>query len=69
MSPQHPPQGFVDNFIRLLPDSDINDFQKVLEMKVSVIVSFKYVSDIYKVLGINVSFVLSKFSEVDKFTF
>ncbi|BFZ18354.1 hypothetical protein BsWGS_21393 [Bradybaena similaris] len=33
MSPQHPPQGFVDNFIRLLPDSDINDFQKVLEMK------------------------------------
>ncbi|CAL1538897.1 unnamed protein product [Lymnaea stagnalis] len=33
MSPQHPPQGFVDNFIRLLADSDINDFQRVLEMK------------------------------------
>ncbi|XP_059139225.1 vacuolar protein sorting-associated protein 53 homolog [Physella acuta] len=33
MSPQNPPQGFVDNFIRLLADSDINDFQRVLEMK------------------------------------
>ncbi|XP_005102675.1 vacuolar protein sorting-associated protein 53 homolog [Aplysia californica] len=33
MSPQHPPQSFVDNFIRLLTDADINDFQRVLEMK------------------------------------
>lgn len=38
MSPQNPPQGFVDNFIRLLADSDINDFQRVLEMKVSSLV-------------------------------
>ncbi|XP_071094311.1 vacuolar protein sorting-associated protein 53 homolog [Haliotis cracherodii] len=33
MSPHDPPQGFVDNFIRLLTDSDINDFQRVLDMK------------------------------------
>ncbi|KAK3774031.1 hypothetical protein RRG08_030113 [Elysia crispata] len=33
MSPQHPPQAFVDNFIRLLNDSDASDFQRVLEMK------------------------------------
>ncbi|CAC5421456.1 VPS53 [Mytilus coruscus] len=33
MSPHEQPQGFVDNYIRLLSDSDINEFQKVLEMK------------------------------------
>ncbi|XP_041349182.1 vacuolar protein sorting-associated protein 53 homolog [Gigantopelta aegis] len=33
MSPHEPPAGFVDNFIRLLQDSDVNEFQKVLEMK------------------------------------
>ncbi|KAI8749357.1 vacuolar protein sorting-associated protein 53 [Biomphalaria glabrata] len=33
MSPHHPPQEFVDSFIRLLSGSDINDFQKILEMK------------------------------------
>ncbi|KAH9498665.1 Vacuolar protein sorting-associated protein 53 [Bulinus truncatus] len=33
MSPHLPAQEFVDNFIRLLTDSDINDFQRVLEMK------------------------------------
>ncbi|KAK3083798.1 hypothetical protein FSP39_003324, partial [Pinctada imbricata] len=33
MSPNEPPQGFVDSYIRLLSDSDINEFQKVLEMK------------------------------------
>ena len=35
MSPHEPPVGFVDNYIRLLPDSDISEFQKILEMKVS----------------------------------
>ncbi|XP_060068692.1 vacuolar protein sorting-associated protein 53 homolog [Ylistrum balloti] len=33
MSLHEPPQGFVDNYIRLLSDSDINEFQRVLEMK------------------------------------
>ena len=37
MSPHEQPQGFVDNYIRLLSDSDINEFQKVLEMKVRYI--------------------------------
>ena len=36
MSPHEPPAGFVDNFIRLLQDSDVNEFQKVLEMKVCI---------------------------------
>ena len=35
MSPHEPPVGFVDNYIRLLPDSDISEFQKILEMKVN----------------------------------
>ena len=34
MSPHEPNVGFIDNYIRLLPDSDINEFQKTLEMKV-----------------------------------
>lgn len=33
MSPHEPPVGFVDNYIRLLADSDISEFQKILEMK------------------------------------
>lgn len=33
MSPHEPPIGFVDNYIRLLSDSDISEFQKILEMK------------------------------------
>ncbi|XP_076473100.1 vacuolar protein sorting-associated protein 53 homolog [Babylonia areolata] len=33
MSPHDPPQGFVDNFIRLLTDADVTEFQRVLEMK------------------------------------
>ena len=34
MSPHHPPQAFVDNCAKLLPDTDPGDFQKLLEMKV-----------------------------------
>ena len=34
MSPHDPPQAFVDNFIRLLNDADVSEFQRVLEMKV-----------------------------------
>ncbi|XP_064648939.1 vacuolar protein sorting-associated protein 53 homolog isoform X2 [Lineus longissimus] len=33
MSPHDPPQGYVENYIKLLVDRDINEFQKVLEMK------------------------------------
>uniref|UniRef100_A0A8C4R618 Vacuolar protein sorting-associated protein 53 homolog n=1 Tax=Eptatretus burgeri TaxID=7764 RepID=A0A8C4R618_EPTBU len=33
MSPQDPPQGFVDNYIKLLSDSSPDTFQKVLDMK------------------------------------
>eukprot|EP00112_Aurelia_sp_Birch-Aquarium-sp1_P023247 Seg685.3 transcript_id=Seg685.3/GoldUCD/mRNA.D3Y31 product="Vacuolar protein sorting-associated protein 53-like" protein_id=Seg685.3/GoldUCD/D3Y31 len=33
MSPHDPPAGFVDNYIKLLNDSDTANFQKLLEMK------------------------------------
>ncbi|XP_066281087.1 vacuolar protein sorting-associated protein 53 homolog isoform X1 [Branchiostoma lanceolatum] len=33
MSPHDPPAGFVDNYIKLLADSDTGNFQKVLDMK------------------------------------
>lgn len=35
MSPQDPHQGFVDNCLKLLPETDITEFQKILEMKVN----------------------------------
>ena len=35
MSPHSAPQAFVDNYIKLLPETDGTEFQKVLEMKVS----------------------------------
>ena len=35
MSPHDPPQAYVDNYIKLLVDSDIAEFQRVLDMKVS----------------------------------
>ena len=34
MSPHEPPQGFVDNYTKLLAESDSTEFQKVLDMKV-----------------------------------
>ncbi|XP_064460865.1 vacuolar protein sorting-associated protein 53 homolog isoform X2 [Ornithodoros turicata] len=33
MAPHDPPKGFVENYLRLLPDSDPQEFQKVLDMK------------------------------------
>ncbi|KAK2148029.1 hypothetical protein LSH36_520g01045 [Paralvinella palmiformis] len=33
MSPHDPPQAFVDNYIKLLPEADLAEFQKVLDMK------------------------------------
>lgn len=35
MSPHEPVRGFVDNYMKLLPETDASDFQKVLEMKAS----------------------------------
>ena len=35
MSPHDPAVGFVDNYIKLLADTDTSNFQKVLDMKVS----------------------------------
>ena len=34
MSPHDPYQGFVDNCLKLLPEVDVTEFQKVIEMKV-----------------------------------
>ena len=34
MSPHETGRGFVDNYGKLLPDSDIIEFQKILDMKV-----------------------------------
>ncbi|ELU07898.1 hypothetical protein CAPTEDRAFT_132286, partial [Capitella teleta] len=33
MSPHEPPQVFVDNYIKLLTESDLHEFQRILEMK------------------------------------
>jgi len=35
MSPHEPVHAFIDNYVKLLPESDLTEFQKVLEMKVS----------------------------------
>jgi len=35
MSPHDPAVGFVDNYIKLLADTDTSNFQKLLDMKVS----------------------------------
>lgn len=34
MSPQDPAEAFVDNYIKLIADTDTSNFQKLLEMKV-----------------------------------
>ena len=34
MSPHDPAVGFVDNYIKLLADTDTSNFQKLLDMKV-----------------------------------
>ena len=36
MSPHEPVHAFIDNYVKLLPESDLTEFQKVLEMKVAV---------------------------------
>ena len=36
MSPHDPAVGFVDNYIKLLADTDTSNFQKLLDMKVCV---------------------------------
>lgn len=37
MSPHDPAVGFVDNYIKLLADTDTSNFQKLLDMKVRTI--------------------------------
>ena len=37
MSPHDPAVGFVDNYIKLLADTDTSNFQKLLDMKVKTI--------------------------------
>lgn len=34
MAPHENAESFVDNYMKLLPESDITEFQKVLDMKV-----------------------------------
>ena len=34
MSPHDPVVGFVDNYIKLMEDTDTSNFQKLLDMKV-----------------------------------
>lgn len=40
MSPEEPESAFVDQFLRLLPESDLPEFQKILEMKVKTFFFF-----------------------------
>lgn len=35
MAPAESPQAFVEQYAKLLPQSDLSEFQKVLEMKVT----------------------------------
>ena len=35
MSPHEPLSSFVDNYIKLLPESDVSELQKILDMKVN----------------------------------
>ncbi|KAK3586403.1 hypothetical protein CHS0354_013107 [Potamilus streckersoni] len=67
MSPHEPPQGYVDNFIRLLHDSDIGEFQKVLEMKGLKKSEISSLLEMYRA-RIPVSMALGKHSEGSKET-
>ncbi|KAL3858283.1 hypothetical protein ACJMK2_012931 [Sinanodonta woodiana] len=67
MSPHEPPQGYVDNFIRLLHDSDIGEFQKVLEMKGLKKGEISSLLEMYRA-RIPVSMALGKHSEGPKET-
>ena len=44
MSPHEPQKAFVESYIKLLPDTDVTDFQKILDMKVllAVVVSGRF---------------------------
>ena len=49
MSPHEPVHAFVDNYIKLLPESDLTEFQKVLEMKGLKRNDQSAMTDIYRV--------------------
>lgn len=40
MAPNDPPKAFVEQYAKLLPDSDLAEFQKVLDIKVRLCASF-----------------------------
>lgn len=40
MSPHEPVHAFIDNYVKLLPESDLTEFQKVLEMKVAALLFY-----------------------------
>ncbi len=47
MTPHDPNSTFVDQFLRLLPESDISEFQKILDMKVRNQWQTKFYSSIW----------------------
>jgi len=40
MSPHESVHAFIENYVKLLPESDLTEFQKVLEMKVASLLFF-----------------------------
>jgi len=40
LTPHDPPEGLVENYILLIGDKNINNFQKILELKVKKISFF-----------------------------
>ena len=42
MSPHEILGAYVDNYIKLLPESDVVEFQKILEMKVTFLFVLNY---------------------------
>ena len=55
MSIENEPRSFVDNYMRLITDSDINEFQKILDMKASFdkYLFYIFVVGIHKILSLN----------------
>ena len=50
MSPHDPVVGFVDNYIKLMEDTDTSNFQKLLDMKVRTITL--YYDGLHAILGV-----------------
>lgn len=54
MAPHDPHQGFVDNYMKLLPESDLTEFQKVMDMKVLDYIELPIFMIIKKILTTNI---------------